>query len=114
MQSEFSDRMTDEMADGNDGMPELDDISQLGKKVTKNILQHGKKYQNKNANSGKVRTQDWTGKVLTWPGLAPEKIWQHIETLQLLAGIWSGLVSSGLAWTGPDHSEKVWLYITPF
>ena len=27
--------MTDEMADGNDGMPELDDISQLGKKVTK-------------------------------------------------------------------------------
>ena len=27
--------MTDKMADGNDGMPELDDISQLGKKVRK-------------------------------------------------------------------------------
>ena len=26
--------MIDEMADKNDGMPELDDISQLGKKVT--------------------------------------------------------------------------------
>ena len=48
--------MTDEMADGNDGMPELDDISQLGKKVTKHFTT--KRYQNKNANSRKVRARD--------------------------------------------------------
>ena len=35
--------MTDEMADGNDGMPELDDISQLGKKVTKHFGTRKKK-----------------------------------------------------------------------
>ena len=35
--------MTDEMADGNDGMPELDDISQLGKKVTKRFATWKKK-----------------------------------------------------------------------
>ena len=35
--------MTDEMADGNDGMPELDDISQLGKKVIKRFATWKKK-----------------------------------------------------------------------
>ena len=57
LQSEISE-MTDEMEDRNEGMPELDDISQLGKKVKK---------KKTNAYSRKVHVR----KVLMWPGLDP-------------------------------------------